>query len=1088
MATLDNELGFGAADSQGASAKTSAVWLQDDAGTDKLTFKDVTTELKLDEISTVTDHGALAGLADDDHSAGASAYQTAARHLTAHDAAFNNALTISGAIEADGTVGAHVANADIHYLRPSQTLTVAKNGTGQFATVAAALAAIGTTLPAASANNPYEIAIYPGDYAESNLTVNPYVSLRSVVPRLANISQTSSSPILTIGGESMLNGLSVQNIDIVAAGNAVKLTASASGNVRIINCLLSASGDTIDFNATNQKVIIQDGSNIVSTLQSWIVGKTAPSGIDASDSEFSSDAAESVASMIDIDVSDVTVGDTFDSCRFLTDFSAGATPIAIVDFDGTDIEFRNCFFRASAASGKTVNQVLCQSGTVTLQGCLFDWITTTGTSWDLNAAGGATIQHAACVYSVARTTGAGTISAMSEGAGLFDAISMTGPLSITAPDAQLIDLAPSGTGNTDVIRIIPSAALAAANSWKGLKIDGTALDPAAAGASVFGGHIDLSGIDQTNNPILCGLLINMPAVATTTEAFHAIKLTGNGNELVLLNKDFLLDLTATGSAIPLVATYSDTATNTVENAACFKHLTSADMVDGFGVSICMHVEDDTSGDQTIATIKAYRADGLDNNGAVEFGGGLGGTDFFLKFNGNAGGVDLPLASATGNGLSFGGGPGEIYRNAFGLVISDPGGDPLIIGDTVTIKLGDAAGVERFSIHDSNDVEQAFLVSSGEWFAAAYGNSADTNTRLIFPVDDALALQAGGVEFLRCAEAAQDELVINEGGLDIDFRVEAVGAPNAIVSDGATGNITMSETLTVGSGVVEKILGITNGTQTAMLGYDGIPHLALDGDSTFIFYSKDTDSDMNLIARADGTGTGRVRAQTSGSEYIDIYHDGVRGRVDSSLGGIRLNDAVDFQGAVVYNDTFWEDLRVPLVSAKAGASNMPDFAQFADDGAGSAGVFVYAFDNAAEESLFFVAQLPHSYKGGTDIFPHVHWSPNGTGAAGQFVKWGLEYTWANRQGVYGNTTIITTDASSAATATRSGDGTMLDHKHYESLFDAIDGTGKTLSSILICRMFRDATDADDDYPNDAFGFELDFHFEIDTPGSLTEDEI
>jgi hypothetical protein len=163
------------------------------------------------------------------------------------------------------------------------------------------------------------------------------------------------------------------------------------------------------------------------------------------------------------------------------------------------------------------------------------------------------------------------------------------------------------------------------------------------------------------------------------------------------------------------------------------------------------------------------------------------------------------------------------------------------------------------------------------------------------------------------------------------------------------------------------------------------------------------------------------------------------------------------------------------------------AQFKDDGAGSVGVFVWAFADQAvvgnEEQMYFQAQLPHSYKEGSDIRAHIHWSPAVGGAAGEFVKWGLEYTWQNVDGVFGNTTIITSDASSAATATTSGDGTLIAGKQYITSLGTINGTGKTISSMLVCRIFRNSSDATDDLAQSAFGFEVDFHFELDTMGSL-----
>lgn len=185
------------------------------------------------------------------------------------------------------------------------------------------------------------------------------------------------------------------------------------------------------------------------------------------------------------------------------------------------------------------------------------------------------------------------------------------------------------------------------------------------------------------------------------------------------------------------------------------------------------------------------------------------------------------------------------------------------------------------------------------------------------------------------------------------------------------------------------------------------------------------------------------------------------------------------------ETVWDDLRVALGAGSTGASNPPTATQFMDDGSSSIGVFAFEFGDVTainENQMFFNAQLPHRYKQGTDLGAHIHWSPVSSGAAGEFVKWGLEYTWVNIDGTFGNTTIITSDASAAGTATTSGDASLTTKKHYITALGTISGSGKNISSMLICRVFRNSSHADDDLAAGAWAFEVDFHFEIDTMGS------
>jgi hypothetical protein len=192
---------------------------------------------------------------------------------------------------------------------------------------------------------------------------------------------------------------------------------------------------------------------------------------------------------------------------------------------------------------------------------------------------------------------------------------------------------------------------------------------------------------------------------------------------------------------------------------------------------------------------------------------------------------------------------------------------------------------------------------------------------------------------------------------------------------------------------------------------------------------------------------------------------------------RILDSLDV--ADVSNDSNWDDLRVNILSVRVPAAAGPDFVQFKDDGAASTGVFTYAFDPASEEQVYFSTQLPHQWKEESTIYPHIHWTPAVSGTAGQKVSWGLEYTMANVLGTFGNTTIVSSNAHIGT------DTTLAAGKMYITpLGPGIDMTGQVLSTVLICRLFRDATGAlnTDDLAQDALGLSVDFHYEIDAFGS------
>lgn len=205
--------------------------------------------------------------------------------------------------------------------------------------------------------------------------------------------------------------------------------------------------------------------------------------------------------------------------------------------------------------------------------------------------------------------------------------------------------------------------------------------------------------------------------------------------------------------------------------------------------------------------------------------------------------------------------------------------------------------------------------------------------------------------------------------------------------------------------------------------------------------------------------------------MKMYYDGTDGYIMTDL--VAASDLKVDCGAnktIELQTTVWDDLRVPVSSIKRIGNSDPDWETFLD------GTYALAFDKSVDQEVAFFVQIPHSWKLGTDLHPHVHWSPSDTDTGS--VTWKLEYTIADITGTFGSTTTMSvTDAA---------DGTAYKHQ-YADLGD-IDMSGYTdtgdVSIILICRLYRDVDDGDD-YDADAFLHEIDFHFEKDTIGSRQE---
>lgn len=191
--------------------------------------------------------------------------------------------------------------------------------------------------------------------------------------------------------------------------------------------------------------------------------------------------------------------------------------------------------------------------------------------------------------------------------------------------------------------------------------------------------------------------------------------------------------------------------------------------------------------------------------------------------------------------------------------------------------------------------------------------------------------------------------------------------------------------------------------------------------------------------------------------------------------VYIDDTTTHNGDVWYNNTFWDDMRVPVDATKLGGTKDPGFSVFKTNGAGSQGVFTYFFDAATEEELYFIVQIPHDYKLMTNLGPHVHYCKTTTDT--RTVRWGLEYVYANANDTFGTTTIIYTNST---------DTGGVAYKSLLTDFSDIDlTTNDDPSMIIVCRIFRDATSLADTYPDDAALFEIDFHYQIDSPGSREE---
>jgi hypothetical protein len=183
-------------------------------------------------------------------------------------------------------------------------------------------------------------------------------------------------------------------------------------------------------------------------------------------------------------------------------------------------------------------------------------------------------------------------------------------------------------------------------------------------------------------------------------------------------------------------------------------------------------------------------------------------------------------------------------------------------------------------------------------------------------------------------------------------------------------------------------------------------------------------------------------------------------------------------------TVWNDLVVNPDATSRGSSNPPVWGGapatvFRQNGS-SQGVFLLMFSASTEQELYFTIQLPHSYKVGSTLYPHVHWTTRLGTPIGTDVVWGLEYTATAISGNFSNTTIITANSVIPSIGTPSGTG-----QHLITSLGTINGSSLGISTILICRLFRAATNGSDSFANETGLLSFDIHYEQDTEGSRQE---
>jgi len=363
----------------------------------------------------------------------------------------------------------------------------------------------------------------------------------------------------------------------------------------------------------------------------------------------------------------------------------------------------------------------------------------------------------------------------------------------------------------------------------------------------------------------------------------------------------------------------------------------------------------------------------------------------------------------------------IYANVTGVGINTIPDRTLQVTDTITYpfkientSVGGACGME----YKTDDQRwQSTVAINGNYFLRDV-----TNAITPFQI---LPLAQGNTFYM-----TSTKLIINNNALDIDFQVKGDTDTVLLYCNAGTdkvgiGTATPSEKLEVNGSIK-----LTNDNDSLKLGTADDASITYDGTDMIINSQEVTPSDLIINCGTEKT--------------------------------------------IELQETVWDDYVTPLGPNNwRGTSNNPVLTQLFTNGAGSQGVYANVFSNG-DEALMTI-QMPHRWKEGTDIYPHIHFMATSDVSPADNFAIEFEYAWADQDEDFpANSTMETVQHST-------GENTNNMHQLVNISSNPLEGAGHTISSVLLCRIKRVAADAND-YAGGIAILDFDVHYEIDTFGS------
>jgi hypothetical protein len=214
---------------------------------------------------------------------------------------------------------------------------------------------------------------------------------------------------------------------------------------------------------------------------------------------------------------------------------------------------------------------------------------------------------------------------------------------------------------------------------------------------------------------------------------------------------------------------------------------------------------------------------------------------------------------------------------------------------------------------------------------------------------------------------------------------------------------------------------------------------------------------------------RIKDQGNNAQLEFTTDSNSKGNIIFTTEGFNIGDNLNVSGNFEVSDSMWDDLRTP-----ASSINPPGAINDADIDTSSTFMSTLLFDAGSIEICAGQLQIPHDWKEGSELRPHIHWSPTSTHTGS--VLWQFDYQIASVGGTFPG-------SYSTLSVLDPADGTT--NKHQIAELGSIDMTGHKVSCMLMWKISRIANDDTDTYTGDARLLEFDVHYIKDSFGSMQE---